>query len=351
MKKKVILVGTIRVEAKTLKTYEKTKTSWKKSKRIFPELLAVTKLFKAHKNYKVLIDTKNPRWLKGQLSEKDQLQGARIAVLPNNEKLDKAFSLFAPHLTIHDQDSEDHWDLLYQNKGGTYSYCYTLEKKAKHKVRKYKKVDKFNKVYAKLTKNVTKALKDPSDHMALPLYTLLHTYMRVGNERYYKAHKHKGLTTLQKKDVKIKGNKITFNYLAKDGVPREIVQEFPTTYIKRMKTLLKAKKRTDFIFSNCITGKPLAEREFKKAFKRYCGEEFYPHIVRSHYATMQVKNYLKGKRKLDKDNVNMLYLSIASHLGHKRFSKKKGKWEQSYTVTVNNYIQPELVEKVKSISI
>lgn len=348
MKKKEVLPRTVRIKAKDLKPYMKTSNSWKRIRQKFPEIDDVVRLFKASKNLKILLDKNDPRFLKGQ-SYKRQSQGARINALPDGRKLDKAFSLFAKNLRIHDQDSEDHWDVLYQNKGGTYSYCYTLEKKELHRKRKYNKVVEFDKSYRKLLRNVSNALRDRSDHLSVPMYTLLRTHMRVGNEIYYKAHGHKGLTTLKKKDISIKGNKVKFNYLAKDGVPRLIEQEFPKIYVDRLKRHLKQLKKNDFVFTSCKTGHPLKEQEFKKAFAKYCGKEFYPHIVRSHYATSEVKKFLKGRKKAGREEVAKLYFSIAAELGHKRFVKKENKWKDNYSITVNHYIQPELVEKVKSL--
>ena len=172
----------------------------------------VVKLFKAHKNFEFLVDKKDSRFLKGQLYE-GQPQGARINILPDGRKLDKAYSLFAKGLVVHDQTSNEHWDVLYQNKGGTYSYVYTLDKKAKAKNKKYKKVKAFEKVYPLLKKKVTSALKNEKDYMALPMYTLLKTHIRVGNEIYYKAHRHKGLATLKKNNIKVVGSDVIFDFI------------------------------------------------------------------------------------------------------------------------------------------
>ena len=344
--KKETALGTIRIKVKDLQPYEKTKRSWKRVKKDISGIKKVIKLFKANKNFKILKDTKNPHFLKGQLGPEGQVQGARIKVLPNGAELDKAFSLFSEDLTIHDQDSSSHWDLIYKNKGGTYAYCYTLEKNKIKKKEKFNKVAKFDKKYSLLLKNVKKALKDNEDRLALPMFTLLQTHMRVGNEMYYKAHRHKGLTTLKKKDVTIRGDEVKFDYIAKDGVPRLIVKKFPKVYVNRLRKELRKKKPSDFVFTGKESKRPIKEPEFKKAFKRYSGEEFYPHIVRSHYATKEVNNFLKGKRKVKKEEVNALYLSIAKDLGHKRFIKKKQEWNNNFTVTVNHYIDPVLVEKV-----
>jgi hypothetical protein len=343
--KKKVIIGTVRVKANYLKAYEKTGTGWKPVKKEFPELTLAAKLFKAHNKFSELIDKKNSKFLKGQLSPKRQQQGARINILPNGEVLTKAYSLFAPHLKIHDQISHDHWDVIYQNKGGTWSYVYTQKKLKLHKAQKYKKVEEFDKNYSKLLKNASKSLSDKEDFMSVPMYTLLKTYMRVGNETYFKAHKHKGLTTLTKRDIKIKGDTVNFNYVGKDGVPIEKSHKFPTRYIARLRLLLGEKRKNDFVFAK---GRhPLSEHDFKSAFIRYCGHEFYPHIVRSYYATSKVKSFLAKNRKITKDEMEELFLSIAHDLGHRIFNKKKQEWKEHYTVTVNNYIQPELVDKIR----
>ena len=345
--KKEVLPGTIRIKAQDLQPYQKTAASWKKSKQQFSETMQVIKLFKAHKNFKGLIDAKSPQFLKGQLSPKGEVQGARIDHLPNGKQLDKAFSLFAKELILHDQDSDDHWDILYKNKGGTYAYGYTLEKRERNQDLKYRKVWEFEKVYRKLSRAVSLALNDFNDHLALPMYTLLKTRMRIGNEIYYKANGHKGLTTLKKKDITISGKTVAFEYIGKDGVPCQIEQHFPAPYITRLRQKIQGLKPQDFVFSS-KNGRPLREEQFKRAFKRYCGKEFYPHIIRSHHATRRVKEFLKGKRSIDKKEMKSLFLSLAADLGHKRFEKIEKNWKDNYTVTLNHYIEPALVEQVKA---
>lgn len=348
-KPKVIPSGTIRIKVSGLRPWEKTKTSWKRSSRRFPQAMFVVRLFKAHKNFKALIDKKNPVFLKGQLSPQGQPQGARINVLPNGKKLDKAFSLFSPELTIHNENSNYHWNVLYKNPGGTYSYVYTLEKKRELVKKKYQVVRDFEKYFRILRKNLRQALHDFSDPMAVPMYTLLKTYMRIGNEIYYKTNGHKGLTTLKKKDISICKNLVTFNYIGKDGVPMEIQRRFPDIYIARLKKLLKNTQVNQYVFINKETGRPLQDIHFREAFKKYCGKEFYPHIVRSYFATARVKYFLRTRNKATKEDIRELYLSIAERLGHKRFDKKNRVWKDNYTVTISHYIKPGLLGEVDKI--
>jgi len=358
-KSKHILVGTIRIKAKGLKVYEKTRTSWKLSSAQLPDAMQVVKLFKAHGKFGFLVDKKDSRFLKGQLSPEGKCQGARINILPDGRKLDKAYSLFASHLTIHDETSNDHWDVIYHNPGGTWSYVYTLNKRRKAVNKKYKAVKEFEKRYPVLKRRVSAALRNKKDGMAVPMYTLLETCMRVGNEIYYKAHGHKGLTTLKKRDISIKGRSVTFNYKGKDGVPRLIVHEFPATYVSRLKDMMRPLKGSSFVFTNPSTGHPMRDREFKQAFKKYCGKDFYPHIVRSYYATMEAEKFLKAhrahkareasKKDMKKETLT-LFKSIAEKLGHRRYIKKKHMWKENYNVTIHNYIQPDLVDKIKALA-
>ena len=137
MKKTQILPGTIRITASGLKVREKTDSSWKKSSEIFPEAMLIIKLFKKNKRFSCLVDKKDPRFLKGQLAPDGMAQGARIDILPNGKKLSKAFSLFAQNLMIHDETTRSHWDVIYQNPGGTYSYLYAKKKVERFKKKKY----------------------------------------------------------------------------------------------------------------------------------------------------------------------------------------------------------------------
>ncbi|MBI2598371.1 MAG: hypothetical protein HYW50_04195 [Candidatus Diapherotrites archaeon] len=347
-KTKQVQNGTIRIRAKGLGVFTRKNDSWKKSGQKLSDAMHAITLFSAHKNFNALVDAKNPEFLKGQLSAGGKTLGARINVLPDGRKLHGAFSLFAKNLSIHDEASNEHWDVLYENPGGTFSYLYTAEKIGKAVKHKYRKVEQFGKNFQKIKKKVLAALHDKNDWLAVPVYTLLKTYMRVGNEIYYKARKHKGLTTLKKKDISIDSDSVTFNYISKGGVPVKITEKFPATYISRLKNQLELLEPHSFVFTDKSNGHPLKDSQFKEAFKKYCGKEFYPHIVRSFYATKKAEEFLKKHRSATKDQVKELYLSIAEKLGHKKFVKKKHEWENSYSVTVSHYIQPELVERIKN---
>lgn len=349
MKQEVIRPGCLRI-GKDLSVYVFGAGRWKKSTKTVPPSVSVAvRLFKANGNFSLLIDAKNQKFLKGQLSPEGRAQGARLSVLPDGTKLDKPYSLFATGLTFHDESSHSHWDVIYQNPNGKYAYLYALEKKKAAIQSKYRKVREFAKKYPLIRKRVTRALHDHSDMLAVPMYTLLVTYMRVGNETYYKANGHKGLTTLVKQDVVVQGNMTTFRFRAKSGVPMTITEKFPAQYIARMRRLLRSKKSRDFIFTD-EKGSPLRDTHFMQAFERYCGKRFYPHIVRSYYATSCAEYFLSSHPKATKQQVRELFFSIAEKLGHKKFVKKENRWKESYTITIHYYLEPHVLEKIYAIT-
>ena len=122
-KDKKILVGTFRI-GKDLKVYKKTKNNWEKDNKEFPFAFEIIKLFKKNGRFSELIDKNNSKFLKGQFYN-GKIQGARINILPDGQIISGAYSLFSPHLTLHDQKSSYHWDVIYKNPNGKFAYLYT----------------------------------------------------------------------------------------------------------------------------------------------------------------------------------------------------------------------------------
>ena len=343
----VLPPGTIRIRTRDLAAVVKTPSGWKAADEKIPDALHAVHLYKSHGRFKTLVDARNPNFLKGMRAADGRSLGARIALLPDGRKLNAGFSLFAKNLRFHDEDTDAHWDVMFENPAG-FRYLYEVNKIARAKRHKTHVVDEFARVYPLLKRNVLKALKENTgDVFPAALLTLMKTYMRVGNEIYYKAHHHKGLTTLQKRNIRILGRDVVFDYVAKDGVPVKLQVRFPEAYIRRLGERLQASKSEDYIFSHeADPRRPLDGQDLKKAIKTYCGKGFYPHIVRSYYADTEVKKFFRSHRTATKAEVFDLLIKIASKLGHKRYDKKEHEWVESPKVTVNNYIRPEFVERL-----
>jgi hypothetical protein len=337
-------LGTVRIRAKDSRTVVMTSSGWKVKELSLPDARQAIHLYRAHGRLDALRDSKDPAFLKGLLAPNGKALGARIMVLPDGEKLNAGFSLFSKNLRFHDEDTDLHWDVMFENPAG-FTYLYAEDKISRARKHKTHIVDQFARVYPRLKRNVLKDLKREGGVYPTALYTLIKTYMRVGNEIYFKAHGHKGLTTLQKSDIKLSGPEVVFRYRAKDGVPMTIRASFPAVYRKRLSRLLEPKAGDAFVFCH-ESGHPLGGKDIKKAIKDYCGKEFFPHIIRSFYADSEVKKFFRTHRTATKKEVDDLLIKIAAKLGHMRFKKDENTWVESPKVTIHNYIRPEYVERL-----
>lgn len=337
-------VGTIRIRKKDLRAVALTPSGWRSKEIDLPDAAHAIHLYKSHGRLDLLVNAKDRRFLKGQLAPDGRALGERVAFLPDGRTLNAGFSLFAKSLRFHDEDTDAHWDVMFENPSG-FRYLYTVDKVRRAKTRKTHIVDEFARYYPRLKRNVLKDLQAEGRIHSIALFTMMKTYMRVGNEIYYKAHGHKGLTTLQKLDIAIQGRDVMFNYRGKDGVPIHIRERFPEAYVERLARLLALKKPDSFVFSH-ESGRPLDGKDIKKSIKDFCGREFFPHIIRSYYADTEVKKFFRAHRTATKKEVFDLLIKIAAKLGHKRYKKKKHEWVESPKVTVNNYIRPEFVARL-----
>jgi hypothetical protein len=122
----------------------------------------------------------------------------------------------------------------------------------------------------------------------------------------------------------------------------------PADLEKNLLEKLTPLKKEEFIFTD-EKGRILKDTHFESAFEKYCGKRFYPHIVRSYYATKTIEDFLNKNNSPTKNQIKEVYNQIAEKLGHKKFSKKKEEWQPNHTVTVAHYISPKLVEKINKI--
>jgi len=347
-KKHELLDGTRRVKTKDLKQYLKKGSSWIVTSDMAETTKQAIELYVNNKRIEHLVDSFVTDFLKGHITPENQIGGGRIKVLPNGKKLARGgFSIFAKNLRFNKNNLTE-WDVCYDNVSGLKTYLYNEDKLHLEQNRKAKLVDKFSAKYNHILSELEKDIKRFKTIEYLALYALLLTKIRVGHLEYFKHLGHKGLTTLQKKDVTIKGNTINFKFIGKDGIPQNITKEFPDYYIKIFKNLLLKKNNNDFIFAN-PDGIPLHSDVFSKILFNYTGEHFYPHIIRSHYADTESKRFLNTHKKSSKQEVLDEFKLIATELGHKKFNKKRNEWDLDYKVTIANYIRPKFSEKMKEL--
>lgn len=340
--------GTKRVKKKDLKQYEKSSSSWILCDDMCNSTKNAISLYMKNDNLEILKDELSKEFLKGFLTKDMIPSGKRVQQLPDGRKLARgAFSLFAKNLRFN-FDGDFEWDVCYENTSGSMTYLYCEDKIHLEKKKKAKLVDKFMKNYEIIMQNLEKDLKKKKTTDYLALYTLVITKIRVGNLEHYNHLGHRGLTTLQKNNINIDGDIVTFDFIGKDAVPRRIEKEFPKFYIDILKELLLKKKKSDFIFADG-NGLPLHSEHLSRILFEYTGEHFYPHIIRSYHADMKCKEFFKKRRKAKKQEIIDKFKEIAQDLGHMKYNKKKGEWEVSYKVTVDSYIRPEYVQRMQKL--
>jgi hypothetical protein len=252
---KPVPIGTVRIRVKDLRPMVMTASGWREHSQDLKDAVHAVHLYRSHGRFAMLRDAKDPRFIKGALGPGGRPVGARLTVLPNGLKLNAAFSLFAKNLRFHDEDTDAHWDVMLENPSG-FTYLYAKNKITLAKKHKTHIVDEFARYFPKLKRNVLKDLRSEGSVHAVALYTMMKTYMRVGNEIYFKAHGHKGLTTLQKMDIRIEGNRVAFNYKAKDGVPIHI----RVCLCPKAVCAIKAQESRRFRLLSCLRTPPGRER-------------------------------------------------------------------------------------------
>ena len=340
--KKDFDIGTIRINSASHKFYIKASNSWDYVDEVSENLKKIISQYSKNNNLHYLIDEKHPEFFKGSLSSENKILGERVKLLPDGSKLARAgFSLFAKNLRFNN-DPDHEWDVCYENTSGLKTYLYSEEKIHLEQEKKFKLVQKFSKHYDKIISVVENNL-EKIEYLAL--HTLLNTFIRVGNYHYYLKNSHKGLTTLQKKDITVEGDIVLFEFIGKDGVPHHIKKGFSDDYIAKLKKFLSSRKKEEFVFSG-RRGNPLHSEDFSSIFYSITKEHFYPHIIRSHHADSRCLDYLNGK--IDIQDPEKLFLDIAKDLGHKKYNKKKETWENSPSITIQSYIYPEYVKRIRS---
>jgi len=345
--RKVLEKGSKRIKSKDLNLYEKKQFYWKFYSKPSRTSRNIIDLYLKYDNLNLLVDIKNKVFLKGFINSNNQISGERIKFLPSGKELARGgFSIFAEDLKINTSLNKNSWDICYKNTSGTKTYLYSIDKIHLEQEEKFKIVKKFKENFKNIIQNLEKDIKNNFEIKYLALYILIKTKIRVGNYHYYLQTKHMGLTTLKKRNIiLLKNNLVEFNFIGKDGVPQNIIQEFPEYIILHLKELLKNKKQNDFIFIT-KNNLPLHSEVFSNILFKYTKIHFYPHIIRSYYADSECEKFLRKEKKITKEIFNKKLNEIALNLGHKKYNKKKKVWEVSSKVTIDSYIYPKLIEKI-----
>ena len=96
----------------------------------------------------------------------------------------------------------------------------------------------LGKIRSKVDSDLRRPKLDKQKILATVLWLLEHTFIRVGNDEYYKDNKTVGLTTLKNNHVRVIGPKIKFSFKGKSGV-RNSLEIFHPTIAKTIKSCIE----------------------------------------------------------------------------------------------------------------
>ena len=122
-------------------------------------------------------------------------------------------------------------------------YIYNKEFKKEQSIKKFNHMYEFGSKFKEINRVINSDLYSFSDskekQIALILKLIMDCNFRVGNEKYCKENNSFGVTTLQKKHIKIKDNKVIVDFNGKKNVRNTC-----TIRNKKLVKTLKQKRRT-----------------------------------------------------------------------------------------------------------
>jgi len=221
-------------------------------------------------------------------------------------------------------------------------YVYNKEFKQEQSIKKFNHMYDFGLKFKEINRVINSDLYSFSDskekQISLILKLIMDCNFRVGNEKYCKENNSFGVTTLQKKHIKIKDNKVTIDFNGKKNVRNTC-----TIRNKKLVKTLKQKKRTLNKDDNIFT-----YREGNKYYNIKSGD---------------VNNYLKQFGDFSAKNfrtwganIELIYQLLkfcskdfpdtnnkTKKLLNTCIKKVANKLHNTATVCKSNYLDPELI--------
>lgn len=128
-----------------------------------------------------------------------------------------------------------------KDKVGKWQARYSQKHIGQKAIEKFDRVKLFNRDMSKILKNIEDGILQYDDK-AMLLKLEYHTGIRVGSKMSFETKKRAyGLTTLKHEHIKIEGNKIIFDFVAKKGIPvhYEVVDDVLAEWIFEKKKMTK----------------------------------------------------------------------------------------------------------------
>lgn len=172
--------------------------------------------------------------------------------------------------------------------------------------------------------------------LATVVWLLEHTFIRIGNEEYFKENNSFGLTTLRNRHVHVKGSRIFFSFKGKSGVLSQIEVTNPTV-AKTIKKCIELPGYELFQFVDAEGNRHVIDSEDVNLFlKDLTNHDFSAKDFRTWGATkLSANNFYHigdaDSEKLLKKNIAETVKKVAKHLNN------------TVSVCRNYYIHPAVI--------
>jgi len=209
-------------------------------------------------------------------------------------------------------------------------------------VKKFLRLYKFIKAVPKLDKNIEKDIKGSTQSknyvIALMIYIVRETNIRVGKEYYARTNKSYGISSLKKSHIKIDAvkNRVKFNFKAKSNKQVQYTIDNPLI-VKELKNIIKIDGEKLFLYKSETNGNynRVSDVDLNKYIQDKMGKQFTMKDFRTYAANYYfIKALLKETRnknpinqKIAKKNISNAQQITAYYLRHTKSISKK-----SYTM-------------------
>ncbi len=218
----------------------------------------------------------------------------------------------------------------YDNKDRA-QYIYNKSHKTKSCRNKFRKLIDFGTMYQKMIRKIRNDLysiyNSKEKQIAMILMIIIDCNFRIGNEKYKDENNSHGVTTLEKKHIKIKNNRVIIDFIGKRGVQNtcEITNKYISNQLKKKK---KSRNKHLFTYISDNTMKNITSSDVNTYLKQF--GNFTTKNFRTWRANIQFIDILK-KQKNIKETIKI----VSNNLHHTASICKK------------NYIEPNLINFYK----
>ena len=227
---------------------------------------------------------------------------------------------------------------------GVKRYLYKKEFCKQQSDKKCDRMIKFGKELKNIKNNIMGVLAKDSCRkkvIATGLWLLLMSSIRVGNKKYLKENGTYGLTTLQKKHVKVRPTYIELDFRGKKSVQNYVKVNLPN---KRMyEWFKKLHKNASPYFLSC-DGLRVNSQEINDYIKDYYGEEFTAKDFRTWGANVI---FLNNVAKIETQTLKGLNPKEINKIIKEIVEQTAEKLNNTPSVLKSNYLCQHILEKLK----